>query len=119
MNKNEMLERLDALEKEAAEMRKKLNEPEISKEQRFLELLNGCTIKIDKEEYPNSVFYVKGGKIFFEIEKTKFWTDSAKELFKECVTRVMVTCSDDIDCDDNNNRTIDTGPYKSLKRIRY
>ena len=73
MNKNEMLERLDALEKEAAEMRTKLSEPEVSKEQRFLDLLTGCEIRIDKKKYPDSVFFRKGGKIFFEIEKTKFW----------------------------------------------
>jgi hypothetical protein len=41
----------------------------LSPEERFLEIINGLEIKIDKKKYPDSIFYFKGDKYFFELEK--------------------------------------------------
>ena len=44
-----------------------LNKPvKPTAEQRFLQLCEGLTIKIDKEKYPNSIFFFKGNDFFFE-----------------------------------------------------
>lgn len=50
-----------------------IDKPEITPRQRFLEILNSCEIKIDKEKYPNSVFLFKNGECYFEIEKQYLW----------------------------------------------
>ena len=50
-----------------------IDKPEITPRQRFLEILNGCEVKIDKEKYPDSVFLFKNGKCYFEIENLTLW----------------------------------------------
>ncbi len=51
-----------------------------------------------------------GGKIcFFGIAETKYWTENARDLFKECVGLVAfeVECDNDEDCNDDNEHTED------------
>jgi hypothetical protein len=42
-------------------------------QQRLLQLFNGCEIKLDLKEYPNSVFLFKDEHVFFEIEDSHLW----------------------------------------------
>lgn len=62
-------------EKELIEI---INKPEITKEQRFFDLQNNLVRKIDKEKYPESVFYfTKDGDFMFEqdFKNGIFWCD--------------------------------------------
>ena len=68
MTKEEALHKIEELRQFIENEEKKP-----TKEERFLELINGCEIKIDKAKYPNSVFFFKGDKYFFEIEKQYLW----------------------------------------------
>ncbi|MEN9626533.1 MAG: hypothetical protein RL557_861, partial [archaeon] len=40
---------------------------------------------------------------FFGIIEAKYWTNDAKELFKECISFVGVACSSDNDCPDSDS----------------
>ena len=60
-------------EKEAELQQLKKEFEKVTLKERFQELLNGCTIKIDREKYPNSIFLFKGDKCFFEFENDNFW----------------------------------------------
>lgn len=58
----------------AKELRKIIEQPEKrTKEEAFIELINGCQIKIDKVKYPDSVFFFKNGEYYFEIGKDNLW----------------------------------------------
>lgn len=70
MDKEKALERLSALESEAAELRKIIETPEIkrpSPEEVFSEITAGLVIHL-YENYPNSVFFMKEGLAFFELD---------------------------------------------------
>lgn len=93
MSKDQILRNADALAKEAESLRKEIeiNEAKIkaiidreqmlrkeaaeysSPEQVFLDIIDGCTIKIDKDRFPNSIFLFKGDEWMFEIEKSTVW----------------------------------------------
>lgn len=49
----------------------------------------------------------KGKICFYGIAKTRFWTENARNLFKECVGYVLTACSSDADCNDDNRYTQD------------
>jgi hypothetical protein len=59
----------------------------------------------------------KGNLCFFGIAESNYWTDEAKELFKDCISFALepaqlpppqqIICSSDNDCNDNNSTTID------------
>jgi len=69
MNKQSALDRLTAIENEAAELRKIIDAPEKpTPEEIFWQLCEGLTLKIDKEKYPNSTFLFKDDKYFFEYD---------------------------------------------------
>lgn len=44
-----------------------------SPEERFWELMNGCEIRTDFKQYPDSVFFFKGDRCWFELEKDTLW----------------------------------------------
>lgn len=45
---------------------------------------------------------------FYGISKTDYWTSYSEELFKQCVGGVLVKCSSDSECEDNNQYTKDS-----------
>lgn len=73
MKKEEAIKEKQVLLEKLKEIQEIIDKPEITKEQRFLEILNGCEIKIDKEKYPDSVFFFKNGECYFEIQKSIIW----------------------------------------------
>jgi hypothetical protein len=57
-----------------AELKAQIAELEkITPEQRFLELIDGMTVKIDKDKYPDSTFFFKGDKCYLELENSTLW----------------------------------------------
>lgn len=67
MNKTEALNRLSALENEAKELRKIIEDPEqITPEERFAQLIEGWDYKVDLLKYPDCIFFFKGGKCLFD-----------------------------------------------------
>jgi hypothetical protein len=79
MDKKEAQKELDALKLREAELMKIINAPEITPEERFLQLIDGLTIKIDKMRYPDSIFYLRNDKFMIEIERSKAFLN--KDLF--------------------------------------
>jgi hypothetical protein len=71
MNKQEAQKELDALKLREAELLAVINAPEVTPEQRFLQLMEGLTVKINKVNYPDSIFYFRNGEFMFEIENDK------------------------------------------------
>jgi ABC-type transport system substrate-binding protein len=69
-------EKIKELEKQTEELKKELQKEKMK--QWFKSLLNGLKIEIDDNE-PNSVYYKKNGRIFFELaqysEERYFWCD--------------------------------------------
>jgi hypothetical protein len=45
----------------------------ITPEQRFLELIDGMTVKIDKDKYPDWTFFLKGDTCYLELENSTLW----------------------------------------------
>ena len=74
MNKQSALDRLTAIENELPELRKIINAPEKpTPEERFWQLCEGLTLKIDKEKYPDSTFLFKEDVFMFEYySKNKY-----------------------------------------------
>ena len=69
MNKDKALEGLSALENEAKELRKVIESPQKSKEERFWELiLKTDSIKINKQKYPDSTFGFVGDKFLWQYD---------------------------------------------------
>lgn len=67
-------QRIENIEKELAELKIQLQEEskEISAKEFLLGVLgNELTIKIDREKYPNSVFYFKGKNCLLELQKSE------------------------------------------------
>jgi len=72
-------EQLRGTREELARVRKGGIEEEEKKptpEERFRELLKGCTVEL-RDEQPESTFLVKGGKLFFEFRKDILWCSRA------------------------------------------
>ena len=62
-----------------AELKAQIAELEkITSEQRFLELIDGMTIKIDKDKYPGLTFFFKGDTCYLEIQKSILWVRYAE-----------------------------------------
>lgn len=72
MSKLTTKQRIEVIEKELQELKQQLEvEDSVSSEQFLLDILgNELTLKIDKEKYPNSVFYFKGDKCLLELQKS-------------------------------------------------
>ena len=73
MTKEEAKKEKEILIERLKSVQEIIDKPEITPKQRLLEILNGCEIKIDKEKYPDSVFFFKSGECYFEIEKQYLW----------------------------------------------
>ena len=75
-----LIERESVLRKQAASV--------LSPEQVFLDIIDGCTIKIDKLKYPNSIFLFKGDDWMFEIENSNIWCrlDKVWERISEAIS---------------------------------
>jgi hypothetical protein len=74
MNKEEAIKQIPIIQAELDRLKSIIETPErISKEERFYEIVKELTQKIDKEKYPNSLFYFKGDDPMFEIEDSKIW----------------------------------------------
>ena len=67
MNKQQAQQALNALNQRKSELEAIINAPEITPEQRLLQLFEGCVIHFD-EQYPESVFFMKDGEIYFELD---------------------------------------------------
>lgn len=65
-------QRIEVIEKELQELKEQLKvEENVSAEQFLLDILGSeLTLKIDREKYPNSVFYFKGDKCLLELKKS-------------------------------------------------
>ena len=62
-----------------AELKAQIAELEkITPEERFLELIDGMTVKIDKDKYPDSIFFFKGDKCYLELENSRLWVRYAE-----------------------------------------
>jgi len=68
MNRQEAIKRMQALEKELAELKKIIEAPEVSPEERFLQLVENVEIRRDLERYPNSIFFFDGDKFLAEYD---------------------------------------------------
>ncbi len=69
MNRQQKIEELKA---QIAELEK------ITPEQRFLELIDGMTVKIDKDNYPGSTFFFKDDTCYFELGNSRLWVRYAE-----------------------------------------
>jgi len=68
-----------------AELKAQISELEkITPEERFLDLIDGMTVKIDKDKYPDSIFFFKGDKCYLELEKSRLWVtyDEVWQVFE-------------------------------------
>jgi len=83
MKKNEAIKEKSILLEKLKAVQEIIDKPETTAKQRLLELLNGCEIKIDKEKYPDSVFFFKNEGYYFEIEKKYLW------CVYECVWKIF------------------------------
>ena len=83
MTKQQAIQRKSEIEKELPELDKIINAPDITPEERFWQIMNGCVIYEEKEN-TNSVFYMKEGKVFFELECSILWCryDSVWSVFE-------------------------------------
>jgi hypothetical protein len=85
MTKQQAQKELDALKAREAELLAIINATGITPEQRFIELVDGLTVKIDKDWYPDSIFYLREDEYIIEVEndtaylsKHLFW-----DIFKD------------------------------------
>ena len=67
MNKQQAQQELDALNQRKSELEAIINATEITAEQRLLQMFEGCVIHFD-DEYPDSVFFMKEGEVWFELD---------------------------------------------------
>lgn len=84
MAKQEPIKRLDALDKEAKELRAIIEAPEKTKEQRFKELIEGIDVNkpvVDFGKYPNSIFWMFPNGDFgfkYNFKSGDMWVDYSK-----------------------------------------
>ncbi|QIY92203.1 DUF342 domain-containing protein [Chryseobacterium gallinarum] len=76
-------EKINSLKEEISQLEIQLEKEKNDPKLFLLELIgNELTIKIDREKYPNSVFYFKGGACLLELEKsdgtTYLWCNYSK-----------------------------------------
>jgi hypothetical protein len=78
MNKEELLKDLEAAKQKLASLEQQIKEvDQVSAEQFVINCIEGCVIHKDAM-YPDSVFYMKDGKMWFEIAKDKMWVNFSK-----------------------------------------
>ena len=72
MTKQEAIVKKESLQKEMAELDAIINAPDITPEERFWQIMNGCEIYTEKES-PNSILFMKDGNLYFELENSTLW----------------------------------------------
>lgn len=72
MTKQEATTKKESLQKEITELDAIINAQDITPEKLFWQIMNGCEIYTE-EENPNSTFFMKNGKIYFELENSILW----------------------------------------------
>lgn len=75
---------IDTFNTETGEVTFKPTKPEITPENLFLQIFDGCTVRFDTEKYPNSIFYFdKDGNFLAEYDsKTNFFWLSYHKVWK-------------------------------------
>lgn len=83
MTKQEAIQELKQLEKRKTELQS-IIDAKLSPKELFWELMNGCVIYTEPEN-PNSIFWIKDGEIYFELENSNLWCRYPKvwKLFEE------------------------------------
>ncbi|WP_312900222.1 hypothetical protein [Chryseobacterium taichungense] len=85
------LEKINQKEKELEELKAQLEKEQNDPKKFITELLNGLTVKIDTEKYPNSTFFFRGDEVILELEKSdeinylwcryyKFWNPISEKF---------------------------------------
>lgn len=72
---------IDTFNTETGEVAFKPTQPEITAENLFLQIFDGCTVRFDMEKYPNSIFYFdKDGNFLAEYDSQTnfFWVSYPK-----------------------------------------
>lgn len=72
MTKQEAIQRKSEIEKKLPELDKIINASDITLEERFWQLMNGCVIYTEKQS-PRSIFWMKNGEVWFELENSTLW----------------------------------------------
>ena len=72
MTKQEAISKKESLQKDIAELDAIINAKDITPEDRFWQIMNGCEIYTEKEN-PTSVFFIKNGRAFFELQNSNLW----------------------------------------------
>ena len=72
---SEKLKRIAAIEKELEELKWEIEKDVKDPEKTFLSMLDGLTVRIAKDKYPDSIFYFRGDECWFEqdFENGYFW----------------------------------------------
>lgn len=71
MKKQQAQEQFDKLMIEAEKLRSIIKDSDKAKEEKFFELIQNLTLKWDKANSPNSIFYFKEGKFWLEYDEKK------------------------------------------------
>lgn len=72
---------IDTFNVETGEVTFKPTKPEITPENLFLQIFDGCVVRLDMEKYPNSIFYFdKDGNFLAEYDShtNTFWVSYPK-----------------------------------------
>lgn len=67
---------IDTFNTETGEVAFKPTQPEITAENLFLQIFDGCTVRFDRETYTDSVFYFDKGENFlarYDSQTNTFW----------------------------------------------
>jgi hypothetical protein len=68
MTKEQAIKRKAELEAELKQVEKIIQQPEISKEERFWGLIDGLQLRVDFNKYPNSIFLFDGENCIVEYD---------------------------------------------------
>jgi hypothetical protein len=85
MTKEQAIKRKAELEAELKQVEEILQQPKISREERFLGLINGLQLKFDFEKYRDRLFFFRGDEVWLEYDlKYKYlWVSHEKwEVFE-------------------------------------
>jgi hypothetical protein len=86
MTKEQAIKRKAELEAELKQVEKILQQPKISREERFLAFINGLQLEFDFEKYRDRLFFFRGDDVWLEYHlKDKYmWVSREKwEVFED------------------------------------
>ena len=82
MTKEELALKIEEKKKELKAFEEEYNKPEITPEQYLLDFIDTLEIKYKRNSFPQSLFLMKDGKIYFELDfKNKYLFYSWKYVF--------------------------------------